>query len=51
VLHQRLEKGRQQAIQVFAPPAPPAEWHGVFEQIKNPAQIELGHGSAGRFPG
>ena len=51
VLHQRLEKGRQQAIEVFArsPRHLTGEKrHGVFEQIKNPAQlIELGHGVGG----
>jgi len=47
VLHQRLEKRRQQAIQVFArrPRHLPGEKrHRVFEQIENAAQlIEFGH--------
>jgi hypothetical protein len=53
VLHQRLEKRRQQAIEVFArSPRHLAgeKRHGVFEQIKNAAQlIELGHGIGGAF--
>ncbi|MNZ73507.1 hypothetical protein D3C78_919180 [compost metagenome] len=51
VLHQRLEKRRQQAIEVFARGAghlPGEKGHGVLKQIKNAAQlIELGHGVGG----
>ncbi|MNT05455.1 hypothetical protein D3C72_1400740 [compost metagenome] len=53
VLHQRLEKRRQQAIEVLARRAghlPGEERYGVFEQIENAAQlIELGHGIGRRI--
>ena len=52
VLHQRLEERRQQAIQVRACGAGDLarqKRHGVFEQIKNAAQlVELAHGIGGR---
>ena len=48
VMHQRLEKRRQQAIQVIACGArhlPSEKGHGVFVQIKNAAQVvEVVHG-------
>ncbi len=52
VLHQRLEKRWQQAIEVFARGAGHLsceKGHGVLKQVKNAAQlIELGHGVGGR---
>ena len=51
VLYQGLEEGWQQAIQVTPGGAghlPGQEWHGVFEQVEDAAQlIEFAHGIGG----
>lgn len=48
MLHQGFEEGWQQTVEVFARGAghlASEEWHGVFEQVQNAAQlIEFSHG-------